>query len=956
MINRRRPIQSIVAGRKMFSNGGVVPPPMGAPAPPMGILNSSPELAQAASFSQPPPTLVDSMVNEATAGYGQGLQDSTAMNAAPVPMAQGGLASEDMMESYRHGGFHYNRQSMNSLLRDRQRQTVSDDDLGAAWASGEGRGVVRPVARNARALPVLGPAIQAEGPAANAMIQQSNKFLNQVGPSTGDYTSLDNMQFLSTAELDPSLDFDVQTFSATGDIKPMNLNALINEDKNDRGNRWFDVPLLNEPGRQSKEAPAAALIRQAAGAASAATKILARSLSSLWNAQFDGETADKYNAEGWGGKAFMVASMIESQPGFKEEIEALTTELITKNPKIRPTELKNAVAYALSNKYEIGPHAGAINKAGIKAEREGVIADLTSGESLTAEEYEKMKAAEAAELAESAALTEGETFSDLFYAPGGIDEEERVKAETDEAIDFLKYGVTDETEMPRDPTDAEAGELARIKEEERKAAAAAEARFREYGLADPTGMPRDPTAAEAIEIEDAEDAIRQREAEGDIAALTEGEEFATLTDELKAAENLALSRFGSKTNMKPAEAKRTLENYVDEFKKVAPEYEGMSDSEKWFAIAEAGLRIMAGQSPNAITNIAKGLKGLGSELAKDAKEKRAYDRQVGLSAAKYGLQAVAKDRADLKAAEKDNNKLYSEVFRVRTGETVNVNGKKYSGGQTVILTVGDIRNQRVDINKLVTEDSVLEAVKAKQKNLENSLDLLKDTVVDPNKFQQTSKQYIKDSMRVRTNVATRGLLNNALVLLTPREGSRAVGVKATAKNAILALANAFGQKKYAMSVFDGLDTQKKFSDFTNRAVTTQIEGLINEGGKITDQERELAKEIGGSLSKGAFSGVFEDEEVLRNRIKAFSAGLDRDSTVRLKSMALAEQSWANSYNTIAKGRVSYGEMLRRSRGPLRSPAAPKALKTLPGSINWKDIINVDKKGKVLGYKSNWKTQ
>ena len=103
----------------MFSNGGVVPPPMGAPpmgappmgappmgAPPMGILNSSPELAQAASFSQPPPTLVDSMVNEATARYGQGLQDSTAMNAAPMPMAHGGLASEDMIKSYSHGGAH----------------------------------------------------------------------------------------------------------------------------------------------------------------------------------------------------------------------------------------------------------------------------------------------------------------------------------------------------------------------------------------------------------------------------------------------------------------------------------------------------------------------------------------------------------------------------------------------------------------------------------------------------------------------------------------------------------------------------------------------------------------------------------------------------------------------------------------------------------------------------------
>ena len=157
MINRRRPIQSIVAGRKMFSNGGVVPPPMGAPpmgAPPMGILNSSPELAQAGSFSQPPPTLVDSMVNEATAGYGQGLQDSTAMNAAPVPMAQGGLASEDMMaKGFFNGGVQYGinprnppralgagvRSSRPSPYTPRRGPvSISADDIGMAYAAGEG--------------------------------------------------------------------------------------------------------------------------------------------------------------------------------------------------------------------------------------------------------------------------------------------------------------------------------------------------------------------------------------------------------------------------------------------------------------------------------------------------------------------------------------------------------------------------------------------------------------------------------------------------------------------------------------------------------------------------------------------------------------------------------------------------------------------------------------------------
>tara|TARA_Y100001963_G_scaffold13290_1_gene16596 strand:- start:2991 stop:5765 length:2775 start_codon:yes stop_codon:yes gene_type:complete len=898
MINRRRPIQSIVAGRKMFSNSGVVPPPMGAP--PMGILNSSPELAQAASFSQPPPTLVDSMVNEATAGYGQGLQDSTAVNAAPVPMAQGGLASEDMMaQGFFNGGVQYgtnpNRppRPLGSPRISYRGQSVSDDDLGAAWASGEGRGVVRPVARNARVLPVFGPAIQAEEPAANAMIRQSNKFLNQAGPNTGNYTSLDAEEFLSPYKLDPSLDFDVQTFSATGDIKPMNLNALINEDKNDRGDRWFDVPLLNEPGRQSKEAPAAALIRQAAGAASAATKILARSLSSLWNAQFDGETADKYNAEGWGGKAFMVASMIESQPGFKEEIEALTTELITKNPKIRPTELKNAVAYALSNKYEIGPHAGAINKAGIKAEREGVIADLTSGESLTAEEYEKMKAAEAAELAESAALTEGETFSDLFYAPGGIDEEERVKAETDEAIDFLKYGVTDETEMPRDPTDAEAGELARIKEEE-------EARFREYGVTDETEMPRDPTDAEATEL-----------AEGDIAALTEGEEFATLTDELKAAENLALSRFGSKTNMKPAEAKRTLENYVDEFKKVAPEYEGMSDSEKWFAIAEAGLRIMAGQSPNAITNIAKGLKGLGSELSKDAKEKRAYDRQVGLSAAKYALTSTSKDREKMEAFERSEREL-AYIVNLKTRETKTV-------------TKADLRAGNIPKGFTPTKDptaAFIDSAKATASILKQEAALAGKGEIT-SKWTKLGENYTKASQSVLDSVQSKTLLGPAIQTLFAKnpDGSNKVpvtGIEGVMNSSWNRLRNAFGITNDDIVTKKG-EARDAYLSRVKAVIAKKITAILGESNRtISTPDRTRADEIAGVFTGYFLDPATRDPDILRDKIRILWQTLDNDEKRGIATMNRIESEVGNL--KVPGGSEYYRNVLRRGRRELLGTA------------------------------------
>jgi hypothetical protein len=61
---------------------------------------------------------------------------------------------------------------------------------------------------------------------------------------------------------------------------------------------------------------------------------------------------------------------------------------------------------------------------------------------------------------------------------------------------------------------------------------------------------------------------------------------------------------------------------------------------------------MAGKSSDALTNIAEGLKGLGPKFAKDAKDKRAWNRQIDLSAAKYGLETVAKDKAIEQADER----------------------------------------------------------------------------------------------------------------------------------------------------------------------------------------------------------------------------------------------------------------------------------------------------------------
>ena len=112
--------------------------------------------------------------------------------------------------------------------------------------------------------------------------------------------------------------------------------------------------------------------------------------------------------------------------------------------------------------------------------------------------------------------------------------------------------------------------------------------------------------------------------------------------------------FGKK-EMPADKATKLLEDYVAEFKKATPKYEGVTEQERGWMILEAGLRVMAGQSPNAITNIAKGLQGLGPKMMEDAKERRAWNRKVDLSAAKYALEGVARDSAQERA---DARKLF----------------------------------------------------------------------------------------------------------------------------------------------------------------------------------------------------------------------------------------------------------------------------------------------------------
>jgi hypothetical protein len=388
---------------------------------------------------------------------------------------------------------------------------------------------------------------------------------------------------------------------------------------------------------------------------------------------------------------------------------------------------------------------------------------------------------------------------------------------------------------------------------------------------------------------------------------------------------------------------KSLEEYSKEFAAAMPAYEGMSDSEKGYAIMEAGLRIMAGKSSNALTNIAEGLKGLGPKFAKDAKEKRAWNRQVDLSAAKYGLENVARDTAEIKADVRAGRKLYNNVFTVKEGKNFDYNGKINGPGSTIILKVSDVRDGAVDLSNLQTEKRDLAVIKAKTAATKARLTLIGKSVISPDEFNNSAKIYMTDAKKVRLNSSTSVMLKKAASLLS---SPNVAGVRGALAEGTLNFANAIGKKEEFEKLFgteDGarIGDQKEYKDFIARATTAFITEILNEGGKISNQERDLALSITGALKDGFASGLWADKVVLQRRIKAFNSKLQSDTETRLQSMDMMEKNWGNYYADTSADRVSYGERLRRTRGSLGTGPTSSKVKT---GLVWKDFSDANEDG------------
>ena len=300
---------------------------------------------------------------------------------------------------------------------------------------------------------------------------------------------------------------------------------------------------------------------------------------------------------------------------------------------------------------------------------------------------------------------------------------------------------------------------------------------------------------------------------------------------------------------------KELKSFVAEFKEAMPTFDGMSDSEKGFAIMEAGLRVMGGQSEFALVNIANGLEGLGAEFAKDAKEKLAWDRQVDLSAAKYALDGVAKEQAKRDALEKEGRKAFKVVaFRDFKDPAT---GKEVSKGQSFIVSrsqvdAGILQNLPLTFIETYTAEANAAAAIA-EKLADLAENARKEKIIDYKEGEQIGKN-ISDARENFIHASSGSYLVEGMIKKIVETPGEIVGGKAAISQIYGDIKNIFGKSDKKYNSLKAFETDLKIA--LQKLIPVALRN-IQAGNSISDRDvSNLAKAfIAGGIINRDENGV-----------------------------------------------------------------------------------------------------
>ena len=251
--------------------------------------------------------------------------------------------------------------------------------------------------------------------------------------------------------------------------------------------------------------------------------------------------------------------------------------------------------------------------------------------------------------------------------------------------------------------------------------------------------------------------------------------------------------FGETNTEKSANVK----DLIKVFKDNAPEYEGM---DKGLAIAKIGFAIAAGKDPNALVNIAEGLKQGVDDQIKDKARRDEFNRQVDLAALQYAVGEKSTIDAENRAVRRQIDKEGREIRSYVAGPGgTTYRGVDYEEGRTVDVLTKDIYENKAPKN--IMDTATRAAILTKQATLaKTQAELIKTGTLSAQEVTDNQEKYAS-AVKSAADSEIALAIGDSLLVTIAEEGENIFGVSGAIKQLIADTAKAAG-----MDAPDGYNT------------------------------------------------------------------------------------------------------------------------------------------------------
>ena len=336
----------------------------------------------------------------------------------------------------------------------------------------------------------------------------------------------------------------------------------------------------------------------------------------------------------------------------------------------------------------------------------------------------------------------------------------------------------------------------------------------------------------------------------------------------------------------PQDRQRSLGELMAEFTDNAPKYEGMS---KGLAIAKIGFAIAAGDSPNAMTNIAKGLSQGADEFIKDKANRDAFDRQLKLSALQYGLGEKSKIDAQSRADRRDLQQM------VVGTKGLTINGEYFGPGENVTLSTEQMLSLPP---KTLAGISTVEAYNDRLEAFESLIKEQKDKGIKHSEWGAVEERYTDSLSSAKEAEIAKTYINNALITVSEKDGQNITSLTAAGKQI-------FGSTLTALGISRGKEYQK-LDEFErdlalglNKIIPLVI-GDTQSANSISDRDvgfvikAFLASGVIDQKGKnGAFRYVGDNPQAIANGLQAALESINTSQKEDLAQMTQIEKNYGD---------------------------------------------------------------